>query len=136
MKHKFKNFLAKISPLLLYFLVGGCASIVEWLCFFLLHIILCLHYQIATIIAIVFSTFSNWGFGRLFLFKRKENVGLIVEIGKIYLASIVGLVFNMVLMWLFIDKFMLNEMISKIIATGVVFVYNYLIRRLYIYKKD
>ena len=126
--------LSALIPLLLYLLVGAGATLVEWIIFFLVHRIFLLHYQVATVSAIVVSSFSNWAFGRLTLFKKAERQGIISEIGKIYLVSLIGLMLNLLLMWFFVGKNNLDGMLSKMIATGIVFTYNYLIRRHYIYK--
>lgn len=123
----------KVLPLFLYACVGGCAAIVEWACFFVLHSLAKLHYQPATVAAMAVSTLSNWAFGRLSLFRNRRRRGLLAEIGKIYLVSIVGVLLNMALMWLLVERLSRGEMLSKVAATGLVFAYNYLVRRLYVY---
>ena len=130
-----KSLLTKLLPILSYLIVGALATIVEWTFFYLFNNVCNLHYQVATVIAIVISTFSNWMFGRLLTFRNAEKKSLIAEISKIYLVSIVGLLLNMFLMWIFVEKIDLTEMISKIIATCIVFSYNYSIRKFFIYKK-
>ncbi len=62
-------------------------------------------------------------------------MGLWKEIGAIYLASIAGLCFNLVLMFVFVHFLGMPDMVSKMVATGAVFFYNFLIRKLVIYKK-
>lgn len=135
MKEKLDSFIAKILPLAAYFIVGVLATLVEWIFFYLFNSICSFHYQLATILAIVISTFSNWMFGRIIVFQKAEKKNLFVEIAKIYLASIVGLLLNMLIMWFLVEKNNIAELIAKIIATCIVFAYNYLIRKLVIYKK-
>lgn len=122
-----------IKEFLLYFVVGGIATVTEWVLFFVMdkcHI----HYTIATAVAYILSTFVNWLAGRLLVFK--ENHGsFIKEILSIYVASIVGLLLNLIIMWLAIDMIHMNEMFSKILATAIVFFYNFFVRKLLIYKK-
>ena len=57
------------------------------------------------------------------------------EIAGVYLAAVVGLLLNMGIMFVLVDALGWNEMLSKVIATGLVFVWNFLIRRLAIYRK-
>lgn len=57
------------------------------------------------------------------------------EIAGVYLAAAVGLLLNMGIMFVLVDALGWNEMLSKVIATGLVFVWNFLIRRLAIYRK-
>lgn len=115
----------------LYIIVGGIATIAEWICFFFFDKII--HYFWATSLAFVFSTFVNWSVGRLILFKGKVN-SLIKELMQIYSTSIIGLVLNLIIMYLVVEWIGLSEMKAKIIGTGIVFFWNFLIRKLVIYK--
>lgn len=125
----------KIKQFISYLMVGGVATLVEWVFFWLFDGLLHIQYLVATVLAIVISTFSNWLFGRLWTFKDSEKGNILAEIGKVYLASVVGLLLNMLLMWIFVDGIHLPNMLAKIIATGLVFFYNYLVRILVIYRK-
>lgn len=116
----------------LYSCVGGSATSVEWLIFYLMNQRLGLHYAPSTVIATVFSGFTNWAVGRLVLFKGTGHN--VQELGKIYLTSIIGMGFNLILMWAMVDGFGLNEMLSKVFATIFVFLWNYLIHTRLIYR--
>jgi len=122
-----------IKDFFLYLIVGGIATVAEWLIFFVLDKIN-IHYAIATAVAYILSTFANWLAGRILVFKDSHQA-FIKEIGEIYLASVVGLLLNLLIMWVAVDLISLNEMISKVIATAIVFFYNFLVRKLLIYKK-
>ncbi len=122
-----------IKDFLLYLIVGAVATLSEWIIFFILDKIH-FHYAIATIIAYALSTFVNWLAGRMLVFKEAKQ-GVIREIISIYAASIIGLVLNIAIMWVAVDLLSVNELLSKMIATGLVFLYNFLIRKLFIYKK-
>ena len=134
---KLKEMLKKINwkHFISYLFVGGAATLVEWLFFWLFEGVLHIQYLVATVLAIVISTFSNWLFGRLWTFKDSQKGNVLLEIGKIYVASIVGLLLNLLIMWALVDGIHLHEMLSKIIATGIVFLYNYLVRIWVIYRK-
>ena len=119
--------------LFLYLIVGGLATLVEWGAFYELNQRLTVHYMAATALAFALSTFANWGFGRLILF-RVSNQNTWFELVKIYAVSIIGLLFNIGIMYVEVDKLMMYEMLSKMIATGIVFIWNFLIRKLVIYK--
>ncbi len=121
-----------IKEFLLYIIVGGIATVAEWVVFFLLGKVSC-HYAVATAIAYILSTFVNWLAGRILVFKESKQP-IIKEILSVYLASIVGLLLNLLIMWVAVDLISINEMVSKIAATGIVFVYNFLVRKLLIYK--
>ncbi|MBR6208437.1 MAG: GtrA family protein [Oscillospiraceae bacterium] len=122
-------------PLISYLFVGAAATAVEWVFFWLLDSALGVQYLLATAIAFCISTFANWLLGRLWTFKDAERGNIWAELGKIYAAAIVGLLLNLLIMWVLVDRLGLADMLSKIIATVLVFSYNFLIRKLVIYRR-
>ena len=121
-----------VKQLFLYLIVGGGAALVEWFFFYIFIKEVRLNYIIATSLAFIFSTFANWALGRLLLFKSNQNITK--ELVKIYLTSIAGLLMNLFIMWIAVDWLALGQMFSKILATGIVFFWNFLIRKRVIYK--
>lgn len=123
------------SDLFLYLIVGGLATIVEWAAFWIFCDTLHIQYLLATALAFVFSTFANWLFGRLLVFRGKQKQSLLKEIASIYLTSLGGLLLNLIIMYVMVDFLAMGEMFAKITATILVFSYNYIIRKKLIYKK-
>ena len=117
----------------LYLVVGAIATLCEWLLFYLFEGVLSWYYIIATIVAYVISTFVNWFAGRLLVFKR-SNKTFYKEIFQIYVASFIGLLLNVLFMWLLVDLLGVWEMLSKMVATAIVFLYNFFVRKLLIYN--
>lgn len=132
MENKKQKINENIRQFILYLIVGGGATLVEWVLFHFLNGRFKIHYMIATSIAFAVSTFANWAFGRLIMFQAGQNV--FKELVKIYLTAVAGLLMNLAIMWLAIEQFHIDEMLSKIIATGIVFFWNFLIRKFLIYK--
>lgn len=121
-----------IKEFSLYLVVGGVATLTEWICFFIFD--KCsFHYAVATLLAYVISTFVNWLVGRLIVFKQRPQ-SVLKEILSVYLASVIGLLLNLAIMWVAVDLLFCGEMPSKMMATAIVFTYNFLIRKLLIYK--
>lgn len=130
-----KQFLDKyMGGLFGYLIVGGLATIVEWAGFWLFSEKLSIEYLLATALAFAISTFANWLFGRLLVFRGKQQ-SLLREILSVYLASIVGLLLNLLIMFLLVQLLGVEKMIAKMAATVLVFTYNYLVRKLIIYRK-
>ena len=139
---KQKDILTKtnIQQFLSYFAVGGTAALIEWICFFLLDRA-GVSYIIATIISFVVATLANWFLGRTFTFKESAYKNKkIKEIVLVFFVSAIGLAFNLLLMYLFVDIIRLNKGIlktgAKIVSTGIVFIWNYLSRKLWIYRTE
>lgn len=134
MNQKVENFRnSVIKQFAIYLIVGAGATIVEWICFYLISHSMSIHYAIATTIAFTISTYANWILGKVLLFTEKSK-SLIKELTSVYATSIIGLSLNLLIMWIEIDRLGRNEMMSKVIATGIVFFWNFLIRKLVIYK--
>ena len=128
-----KNNLEKTAKqFILYLVVGGIATVAEWVVFYLLDSKFSLHYVPAVSIAFILSTFVNWVCGKILLFHEKKN--LWKELTQIYFTSIAGLLMNLLIMWVAFDNLHINKMLSKIIATGIVFFWNFFIRKLVIYE--
>lgn len=130
-----------IKQFLSYFGVGGISALVEWAVFSLLEYLLDMPYLLATILAFIFSTTTNWFLGRTFTFKEsayKDKKAK--EIFLVFLVSAIGLGFNLLLMYLFVDVFGMNtnllKTIAKILSTGIVFIWNFLSRKLWIYREN
>ena len=131
-----KQFLDKyMGSLFGYLIVGGLATIVEWAGFWLFSEKLSIEYLLATALAFAISTFANWLFGRLLVFRGKQQQSFLREILSVYLASIVGLLLNLLIMFLLVQLLGVEKMIAKMAATVLVFTYNYLVRKLIIYRK-
>ena len=128
-----------VRQFLSYFCVGGVAALVEWSVFSLLEYMLDLPYLLATFLAFLVSTTVNWILGRTFTFKNSDfQKKKTKEALLVFAVSAVGLVFNLMLMVLFVDIVGMNsnflKTVAKILATGIVFIWNYLSRKLWIYK--
>ena len=128
-----------IRQFISYFGVGGVSALVEWAVFSLLEYTLNLPYLLATVLAFLVSTTTNWLLGRRFTFKGAElGKKKAKEAFLVFLVSAIGLGMNLGLMYLFVDVFgmktNLMKTIAKILSTGIVFIWNFLSRKLWIYK--
>ena len=122
-----------------YFGVGGAAALVEWVAFYLFASVLRLQYLLATALAFILSTTANWFLGRVFTFKDSAYKDKKVrEITLVFAVSAIGLLFNMGLMYLFVTVLKMDtdilKVVSKVLASGIVFVWNYLARKCFIYR--
>ena len=137
-----RNLLSKdgVRQFIQYFCVGGISSIVEWVLFHIFANTFQIQYLLATVCAVIFSTTVNWFLGRRFVFKDNKRFAdkALKEAAIIFLVAFVGLLFNLALMWLFVSVIGLDsdllKVVSKITATGIVFMYNFLVRKLIIYR--
>ena len=123
-----------------YVCVGGVAALVEWGMFTIFSNVLGLSYLLATALAFIISTAVNLILGRIWAFKGNKNYEnkRLKETVLIYVVSAVGLGLNLLLMYLFVtvigwDSDLL-KVVSKVLSTGIVFFWNFLIRKFVIYR--
>ena len=125
-----------LFQLISYVFVSGEAAVVEWIAFYIINSLLKISPIPATALAFIFSTFTNWVLGRTITFKEQvKDTFWLIDLIKVYGVSAVGLLWNLLLMYLFTGVLNWWPLGSKILATGIVFIWNFLIRKLWIYRK-
>ena len=128
-----------IRQFISYFFVGGVSALVEWISFYLSGSWFGIQYLPATGLAFVISTTTNWFLGRTITFNGSQmGRNKAKEIILVFGVSAIGLLGNLALMFLFVDILRMNtellKLVGKIASTGIVFIWNYLSRKLWIYK--
>ncbi len=69
----------------------------------------------------------------ILVFTSGVRYGKAKEISLVFLVSGMGLLFNLILMYVFVGLFALPGLLSKIAATCIVVVWNYLARKKWIF---
>jgi Predicted membrane protein len=116
--------------------VGGLAFLTDALVLFLLEKYLMMHYLVAATFGFIFGLIVNYILSKKFVFQDPSNVtGRVGEFIVFAVIAVIGLAITAFLMYLFTDIFGLHYMISKIIAAGIVMVWNFVSRKLILYRK-
>lgn len=103
---------------------------------------------IANFFGFTISVIFNYVMSMKYVFERKEDMDRRAEFVIFVILSLIGLGLNEFLVWLFVDFSYENiaavaevfshnmmKMIGKILATGIVMVYNFISRKLFLEKK-
>ena len=61
--------------------------------------------------------------------KDKNKIRMLVEF---LIFSIIGLIITEILLWIGINKLDINAMLTKVVATGIVMVFNFITRKLFL----
>lgn len=124
-----------------YFFVGGISAVVELIIFTLFVYIMktdndVIRVLISNTLGFLGGLTTNYILSKKFVFTEKSIASnKIVEFIWYGIIGIVGLLISTVLIVLFMRLIGLNEFFSKIIATILVFIYNYFARKILLYKK-
>jgi len=94
-----------------------------------------IHYLICAVFGFIVGVTVNFILSVKFIFRNKARVGKMGEITVYVLVGAVGLGMTAGLMWLFTEYAGLFYMVSKIIATFIVFIWNFVSRKVFLYGK-
>ncbi len=89
---------------------------------------------VGTAVGFVIGLVFNYIFSILFVFKTKGNSKSTMGFILFAVLSTIGLGLHMLGMYLGFDLLHINEWIVKIIMTAIVLVYNYITRKIFIFK--
>lgn len=118
-----------------YVFVGGIATVVDWGILFLLTDFARIHHLISAVIAFTGGLITNFFLSRLLVFKANEaRVNAAMEFLSYTLIGIIGLGITELILFLLTDCGQLHYMLSKVIATVIVLAWNYIARKLIVYK--
>jgi len=119
--------------LLRYFFVGGTAALVDFGVFAALVKTDTLGWFYSAIISFSLATTVNYVLSVRHVFESGARFGKHQEVALVFLVSGIGLAINQAILYLLIQRFTLDVLISKIAATGVVFVWNFTARSRFIF---
>lgn len=85
------------------------------------------------IIAILFAYVTNRKF--VFESKVKGAVPILIEMANFFLARLSTMIFEVIFMIIMVNKFGFNDLIMNIIVQFVIVVLNYVLSKLWIFKK-
>lgn len=127
-----KSWLNKYYEVLSYLFFGGCTTLVNILTFWVMRLLKVGVYTsnvVAWIVSVLFAFITN----KLFVFESKGNA--LKEGISFFLFRLLSLVFDMGIMYLLIDVFKWNDLLSKVLANIFVIIINYIFSKLFIFKK-
>lgn len=132
---KLKKLWKKYKEAILYLIFGVLTTAVNWIVYFPLTKLTPVHYQIANVIswiaAVLFAYFTN----RTFVFESK-NKNKLAELAKFIGGRIFSLLAETALLFILIDLIKFNEDLSKIGGQVIVVILNYIISKVFVFKKD
>ena len=127
---------------ILYLFVGGTAALVEWGLFYLFFYYLLAGLglsvdtltMVSTALAFGLSTLYHYFLGNILVFDSGSKYDKSKELSLVFLVSIMGLVFNLILMYIFVGVLAWQPMFAKVLTSCIVVVWNYLSRKKWIFK--
>lgn len=142
-----------MKKLLAQFLKFGAVGIfcffIDYFTFKVCSSVLGIHYVVASILGFVISVVVNYILSMKFVFESKEDMSRRKEFIIFVVLSLIGLGLNTLILYICIDGIYMHvdflkgwfgqgtaESLGKLGATGVVMVYNFITRKIFLEKKE
>ena len=117
-----------------FIIVGGIATIIDYIVFFLLHDYLKINTLISNIISFTVSVIYNYIASITWVFEVNTNLDKKKQFIVYIILSIIGLVINTGIVYLCVDILKMFSLIGKVIATVIVMTYNFITRKMFLEK--
>ena len=121
-----------IAQLMKFGIVGVIAFIIDYGLMVLLTEVFGVEYLVSATISFTVSVIFNYLASMRYVFRHKEGMSRRREFIIFVVLSTIGLGLNDLLMWLFTGLLGISYLISKIIATAFVTVYNFVTRKIFL----
>lgn len=119
-----------------YVFVGGVATVVDWGVLFLLTEGLAVHHLVSAVFSFIAGLITNFALSKLLVFKANVTRATPVMEFIIYaITGVVGLGLTELIMFCCTDWLGWHYMLAKVLATILVLIWNYLSRKIALYRR-
>jgi putative flippase GtrA len=118
-----------------YFVVGGISACFDITFFYVFAKLLGYYYLAVAVVGFVFAVLLNYALSVRFVFSSGVRFGRAQELALVYLVSGVGLALHLLILYGAVDVMGVELMLSKLVATGSVFLWNFLARNYFIFRQ-
>lgn len=130
-----KSVFKKYKEPILYIIFGVLTTVVSIAVFWFFTEIIVFDELIANIISWIIAVLFAFLTNRKWVFSSNKNQNFFIQAVKFYSGRLITLLIEEVIIFIFITLLSLNSLMVKIAAQFIVIVLNYVISKLYIFKK-
>ncbi len=123
-----------LQQLIRFGIVGGSAFAIDYGILFLLTEVTGLNYLVSGAISFAVSVIFNYIMSIKWVFDVAGERSQTQDLAVFLILSVIGLGINQLVMWVAVDQFHIYYMVSKLGATGIVMVYNFVTRKIFLEK--
>ncbi len=117
------------SQLIRFGIVGIIAFLIDYGLMVLLTEIFGVNYLLSATISFIVSVIFNYLASMRYVFRHKEGMSRRREFAIFVVLSVMGLGLNDLIMWFMTGLFGISYLISKIVATAIVTIWNFVTRK-------
>lgn len=132
-----KELIKKYKEIIMYLIFGVLTTLVNIVSFYIMdkcNINLYVNNTIAWILSVLFAYITN----KLFVFESKSlEPKVVIKEGLSFFGfRLISYFMDMFCIFIMVDIFSINKMISKIVGNVIVIIANYIFSKLFIFRKD
>ncbi len=121
-----------IIQIMKFIVVGGIATLIDFVVLFILKEFIGLNEILANTISFTVSLIYNYIASIKWVFDVNKEKDSKKQLIFFIIFSVIGLLINNLIMWIFIEFLGVYYLISKVFATGVVMIFNFVTRKLFL----
>lgn len=114
-----------------YLFVGGAATVADLAVYTALTEWFGIHYLVAAFGGYVFGFLVNYGLSILWIFESRHDRWK--EFGMVFVITMGGLLWTELLLWLAVDGLDMNHLLARFCVIWIVLVWNFGMRKLYVF---
>ena len=118
-----------------FVVVGGLSFVLDFIIYYVLTNFLSVYYLIAGFFSFTLSLIFNYLMSMKFVFKSKEDLKKTHEFAIFATLSVMGLGLNLLSLFILVDLFKMNDLIAKVFVAGIVIVFNFVTRKIFLEQK-
>lgn len=114
--------------------VGGVATLVDMGILFVFSKVLGIYYMTGAVIGYIIGLIVNYILSTYWVFNRRSLDNSKLEFTVFAVIAIIGLGLNLLIIWVMHEAFGVDEMIGKVVSTILVYIWNFIARKVVLYK--
>ena len=123
----------QVIQVIRFLIVGAVSAAADMLLFILLYEHFNLNYLVANFCSTCLGILLNYSISKKWVFSRGKYTAR-VEFTAFVIFSGIGVLLNQLFIWLFVEHLFLDPKISKLFAIGIVAFFNFVTKKLFVFK--
>jgi len=124
-----------IEQVMKFVIVGGLSFVLDFIIYYVLTNFFSVYYLVAGFFSFILSLIFNYLMSMKFVFKSKDDLKKSHEFAIFATLSVLGLGLNLLSLFILVDLFKTNDLIAKVFVAGIVMVFNFVTRKIFLEQK-
>lgn len=124
-----------IAQLMKFVVVGGLSFVLDFIIYYVLTNFFSVYYLVAGFFSFSLSLIFNYLMSMKFVFKSKDDLKKTHEFAIFVVLSVMGLGLNLLSLYILVDIFKMNDLIAKVFVAGIVMIFNFVTRKIFLEQK-